>query len=97
MRKNKLFAVSTALLTSLLLTACDSGSQPVVDEQTEVEAEVEAEPTEEATEEPEVTEEATEAPAEDAEATEEAAQEEDVIIKLNCFDYYFDGYVTTYG
>ena len=86
MRKNKLFAVSTALLTSLLLTACDSGSQPVVEEQTEVEAE----PTEEATEEPEVTEEATEAPAEDAEATEEAAQEEDVIIKLNCFDYDFD-------
>ena len=90
MRKNKLFAVSTALLTSLLLTACDSGSQPVVEEQTEVEAEVEAEPTEEATEEPEVTEEATEAPAEDAEATEEAAQEEDVIIELNCFTYDFN-------
>jgi hypothetical protein len=90
MRKNKLFAVSTALLTSLLLTACDSGSQPVVEEQTEVETEVEAEPTEEATEEPGVTEEATEAPAEDAEATEEAAQEEDVIIRINCFNYDFE-------
>ena len=79
--KNKIVAMALAMgMSFMVLTACDSGSQPVVEETTETETDVEAEPTEEAIEEPEVTVEATDAPVEESVEADEA--EEDVVISL---------------